>query len=168
MKHGLQIFTLSILVVTLIVSCSHSLPTNYQVSNPNTDFEDDSILGQSQVIDIVWDSLEPNTSSHNQSNWQVIEVEIVTGEDVIDRFEGESISGCWFGSKPPENKGINLSNKYWYVLMIPYPVTPNPFYDTPSPTAPPLIPEPFLKYAHFLIDATHGEIIARRLICIVY
>lgn len=168
MKQGLRIFALSTLVITLLVSCSNSLPAEDQVSNPNADFEDVPMLGKLQVIDIVWDALEPNTSSHNLSNWQAMEVEMVTGEDVIEQFEGEPATGCWFGPKPPENREINPTKEYWYVLMTPYQATPESFYGTPSPTAPPLIPEPFLKYAHFLVEPTEDEIISRRLICIVY
>ena len=167
MKYRLQTNMLIVMMSFMMASCSSTIsPTQNQ--SQEIDAEEEPSISQSQVIDIVWDALEPNTSSHNQSNWQVLEVEIVTGEDVIDRFEGESISGCWFGPKPPENKEIYLSNNYWYVLMIPYPATPEPFYGTPSPTAPPLIPEPFLRYAHFLVEPTEREIVARSLICIVY
>ena len=167
MKYRLQTNMLIVMMSFMMASCSSTIsPTQNQ--SQEIDAEEEPSISQSQVIDIVWDAFEPNTSSHSQSNWHVIEVEIVTGEDVIDRFEGESISGCWFGPKPPENKEINLSKHYWYILMIPYPATPEPFYGTASSTAPPLIPEPFLKYAHFLVDVNSGEVIARRLICIVY
>jgi len=167
MKYRLQLNRLIAMMSILIASCSSTIPPTQNKSQGMDAIKEPSIR-QSQVVDIVWDTLEPNTSSHNQSNWQVIEVNMVTGEEVIDRFEGESITGCWFGPRPPENKEINPSNNYWYVLMIPSPATPKPFYGTPSPTAPPLIPEPYIKYAHFLVDAINDEIIARRLICIVY
>jgi len=167
MKYQLQTNMLIIMMSFMMASCSSTiLPTQHQSQEINA--EEEPSISQSQVIDIVWDALEPNTSSHNRSNWQVIEVELVIGEDVVMRFEEEPTTGCWFGPKPPENKEINTSKHYWYVLMIPYPATPEPFYGTPSPTAPPLIPEPFLKYAHFLVDVTSGEVMARRLICIVY
>ena len=167
MKYRLQTNMLIFMMSFIVVSCSSVIPTT-QNQSQEIDAKEEPSISQSQVVDIVWDTLEPNTSSHNQANWQVIEVEIVTGEDVIELFQGEPITGCWFGPTPPENKDINSTKDYWYVLMTPYPATPKPFYGTPSPTAPPLIPEPFLRYAHFLVEPTEREIVARSLICIVY
>lgn len=166
MKQRLQMLALFVLVVTIIVSCSIFLPASEQ--QQEVEFEGVSMLGEAQVIDIVWNSLEPNTSSHKRSSWQVMEAYLVIGEKILQQFEGEPAPDCWFGPKPPENKEINPTKDYWYVLMTPYPATPEPFYGTSSPTAPPLIPEPFLKYAYFLVDPLNGEIIARSLICIIY
>jgi len=159
-------YAMLVLVIPLLVSCSILLPPGEQSRIVAT--EDASILGEARVIDIVWDALDSNTSSRNRSNWQVMETQLVKGEDVIGYFEGEPATGCWSGSPPPENKEIDPANEYWYVLMIPYPATPEPFFGTSSPTAPPLIPEPFLKQAHFLTDPGTGEIIARKLICVIY
>ena len=167
MKYRLQTNMLIAMMIFMMASCSSTI-LHTQNQSQEINAEEEPSLSQSQVIDIVWDALEPNTSSHNRSNWQAKEVELVIGEDVVKRFGEEPTTGCWFGPKPPENKEINTSKQYWYVLIIPYSATPEPFYGTPSPTAPPLIPEPFLKYAHFLVDVSSGEVISRRLICIVY
>jgi hypothetical protein len=166
MKQRMQILALFVLIITLIVSCSFFLPADDQPQE--SDSKKQSVFGKSQVIDIVWDALEPNTSSHNRLNWQVVQAELVTGGSVVEHFEGEPAPGCWSGPKPPENQEIDPINEYWYVLMAPLPATPDPFYGTSSPTAPPLIPEPFLKQAHFLIDPNTGDILARKLICVVY
>jgi hypothetical protein len=56
----------------MIISCS---PDNKSLGVKDDVLEPD----QSQVIDIVWKALEPNTSSHERSNWQVVEVESVSG-----------------------------------------------------------------------------------------
>lgn len=125
-------------------------------------------LKEEQVLDAAWDALEPNTSSHDRGNWDVVEVGQVTGKQVAERFEGEPAPGCWSGPEPPGNDEIQAGKTYWYVQMRPKPVTPVPQEGTPSPTAPPLIPEPFLRDAHFLIDPQGGEIVARKLICVIY
>lgn len=159
-------YAIIVLMVPLLVSCSLFIPSDEgsQVATP----EDRAILPEAQVLDLVWEALEPNTSSHARSNWGVVEARVLKGETMAKQFEGEPITGCWFGPSPPENREIRPANDYWYVLMTPSPATPEPFYGTPSPTAPPLIPEPFLKLAHFLIDPNSGEIIARKLICVIY
>lgn len=166
MKHRLQIFALIPMLILTILSCSIFLPVddNPQQADPVETPE----LSQSQAIDIVWEALEPNTSSHERSNWQVVEAELVAGERVAERFEGEPAPGCWSGPKPVENKAVILTKDYWYVSMKPAPATPMPFYGTPSPTAPPLIPEPFLREAHFLVDPETKDVVARRLICVIY
>jgi hypothetical protein len=166
MNHRLQIFVLVVSMVLSILSCSKYPPTLSQ--SQEVDPEEKPAISQSQVIDIVWDALEPNTSSHNRSNWQVVEVQLVIGESVAERFEGEPAPGCWSGLKLVENKSINSKDNYWFVLMTPKPATPMPSYGTPSPTAPPLIPEPFLMEAYFLVDPETSDIVARRLICVIY
>lgn len=166
MNNRLQIYVLMVSMVLSISSCSKYTPARSQ--SQEVDPEEKPAISQSQVIDIVWDALEPNTSSHNRSNWQVVEVQLVIGESVAGRFEGEPAPGCWAGPEPVENKSINSKENYWFVLMTPKPATPMPFYGTPSPTAPPLIPEPFLMEAYFLVDPETSDIIARRLICVIY
>jgi hypothetical protein len=111
--------------------------------------------------------LEPNTASHDQANWQVETVELVKGEQVADQFEGQPAPGC-LGAQPPANQPINPTDRYWYVVLRPAPVTPRPWVGTPSPTAPPLIPEPFTREAQFLLDAGQGGVVARRLLCVIY
>ena len=124
-------------------------------------------LTEEQVLDTVWDALEPNTSSHDRSNWDAIEVDQVTGGQAAERFDGEPAPGCWSGPEPPENDDIQSGQTYWYVQMKPKPATPVPGVES-SPTAPPIIPEPFLRDAYFLIDPQSGEIVARKLICVIY
>ncbi len=166
MKHRLYLFALIFMMIPVIVTCSTF--TTAEEKLKEVDAGDIPDTSQSQVIDIVWEALEPNTSSHERSNWQAVEVGSVTGESVAELFEGEPAPGCWSGPKPVENKEIRASKSYWYVLMIPNPATPEPFDGTPSPTAPPRIPEPFLREAHFLVDPKTGEILARKLMCVIY
>lgn len=161
-----QMYALNICMIFLIVSCSLFLPTSSQPREIKT--VETPATSQSQVIEIVWNALEPNTSSHNRSNWQVAKEQLIIGESMIERFEGEPASGCWSGPKPDENKDIDVKKTYWYVLMTPIPATQVSKNTPTSPTAPPLIPEPFLREAHFLVDPENGEIVARRLICVVY
>jgi hypothetical protein len=94
----------------------------------------------------------------------------VTGRDIQEIFEGEPVPGnCVPGQKPPENQEIPSRAFYWYVHMKPIYVTPEPVpTEQYSPTAPPRIPEPFLREAHFLIDPNSGEAVARKLYCVVY
>jgi hypothetical protein len=86
---------------------------------------DQKALTQEQVVDTAWQALEPNTSSHDQANWQTHTVELVEGQQVADRFEGESAPGC-MGPKPPPNQQVSPSATYWHVVMRPVPVTPQP------------------------------------------
>jgi len=166
MKNRPYLFTLIIMMILMLISCSIFPPADDK--SQEADQGDTSELSQSQVLDIVWQVLEPNTASHEQANWQVIKAETVTGGSLAGRFEGEPAPGCWSGPEPPENEDIISSKNYWYILMTPKPATPEPFGDTPSPTAPPKIPEPFLREAHFLVDPKSGEVIARKLLCVIY
>jgi hypothetical protein len=127
-------------------------------------------LSEQQVIDIVWQALDPNTSSHNRTAWEIIVVQTVTGREVQDQFEGEPVpGGCAPGPTPPDNASIAPDGSYWYVEMQRISATPQP---QPtglfSPTAPPNIPEPFVYQAHFLIDAITGQVTARKLFCVIY
>jgi hypothetical protein len=85
---------------------------------------------------------------------------------VAERFEGEPAPGCWSGPEPPENETLRASKSYWYVLLVPTPATPEA--NKYSPTAPPHIQEPFLREAHFLVDSKTSEVVARKLICVIY
>jgi hypothetical protein len=127
-------------------------------------------LGEQQVADIVWQALEPNTSSHNRAAWEIVGVEAVTGRDIRGLFEGEPVPGaCAPGPTPPDNAAIARSSSYWYVEMRPRSATPRPCRTGQfSPTAPPSVPEPFVYQAHFLVDASTGQIVARKLHCIIY
>lgn len=123
-------------------------------------------LGEQQVLDLAWRALEPNTSSHDRANWEAVTVREVTGLQVADEFADASAWGCP-GQTPPANREIGPSSRYWFVEMKKRPATPKPQMGTPSPTAPPLVPEPFIYQAMFLLDAG-GEVVARRLFCVVY
>jgi hypothetical protein len=125
---------------------------------------------EQKVIDIVWQALEPNTSSHDQAAWEVVEVRTVKGREVQDYFEGEPVPGsCAPGTKPPDNAAIDIDGSYWYVQMRPRLATPQPQpTEQFSPTAPPRVPEPFLYQAHFLIDPRTGHVVARKLHCVIY
>ncbi len=118
------------------------------------------------VPDVAWDALAPNTSSGDRTNWEVIVVEPVKGRDVADEFAGEASLGCWKGPTPVPNGAIRAATDYWYVEIKPKPATPLP-EPTLSPTAPPSIPEPFLRQALFLIDLD-GNVVARKLYCVIY
>lgn len=127
-------------------------------------------LPEQQVVDLVWEALSPNTSSHNRAAWEVVSLEAVTGRDVEDLFGAEPVpGGCVPGPRPPENAPILPDASYWYVQMKPRPATPQPQpTEHFSPTAPPIVPEPFVYHAHFLVDAGTGRIVARKLRCVIY
>jgi hypothetical protein len=123
-------------------------------------------LGRQQAQDAGWRALEPNTSSHDRANWQVVEVRQVRGQEVAYEFAGEPVSGCWSGPTPVPNGEIQPGDDYWYVAMSPRAATPLPA-PTLSPTAPPFVPEPFMYKALFLLDGD-GQVVARKLYCVIY
>ena len=127
-------------------------------------------LSRQQVVDIVWQALEPNTSSHQRAAWEDRLVQSVTGRDIQDKFQGGSVpGGCAPGPKPPDNAPFALDATYWYVRMQPRAATSQPSpTNSNSPTAPPNVPEPFVYQADFLIDASSGRIAARKLYCVIY
>jgi hypothetical protein len=137
-----------------------ALAETYKVSSYN----------EQQVIGIAWQALEPNTSSHNQNAWESVVAQSLIGRDIQDKFEGEPIPGhCAPGPTPPDNAKITPDAAYWYVQMQPRPATPGPLpTNLQSPTAPPNVPEPFVYKADFLIDAGTGQIVARKLYCVIY
>lgn len=119
------------------------------------------------VLDRAWEALEPNTSSGNRAHWQVVDARQVQGRDVAERFAGEVAPGCWMGPTPQPNGAIRAGADYWYVEMVPRPATALPGGEV-SPTAPPRIPEPFLRHAFFLLDVADGRVVARKLSCVIY
>jgi hypothetical protein len=125
---------------------------------------------EKQVIDIVWEALEPNTSSHDQEAWEVVRVQTIAGREVQELFAGEPVPGrCAPGPTPPHNKRIARGGSYWYVHMRPRAATPRPRpTEQFSPTMPPSVPEPFVYEAHFLVDADTGQVVARKLHCVIY
>lgn len=127
-------------------------------------------LNQERIVDIGWQALEPNTSSHNQAAWEVLDVRTVSGGEIQELFEGEPIPGkCAPGPTPPDNMALAPNDSYWYVQMRPRPTTPEPQpTEQFSPTAPPIVPEPFVYQAHLLVDASTGQVVARKLYCVIY
>jgi hypothetical protein len=124
-------------------------------------------LDEEAIQDLAWQALGPNTSSGDRAHWQVDEVRRVEGREVAEEFAGEAWYGCWKGPTPTPNGTIQAGSEYWYVALSPRPATPVPQEREVSPTEPPFIPEPFLREAYFLLD-TEGQIVARKLYCVIY
>ena len=127
-----------------------------------------SPFSKEQATDIAWQALAANTSSQDRAAWQVVQAREVKGQEVVDEFEGQASFGCWMGPTPEPNGAIRPSGRYWYIEMSPRPATPLPQKGEVSPTAPPLIPEPFLRQAFLLVDAADGQVVARKLYCVIY
>ncbi len=127
-------------------------------------------LSKQEAGEIAWRALEPNTSSHSLTAWEVAELRSVTGQEILDRFPGEpAAGGCVPGPIPSANTAIAPGGSYWYVVFKPGRATPLPQpTEQFSPTAPPLVPEPFVYEGRFLIDAVTGQIAARKLFCVIY
>lgn len=136
--------------------------------SPQLDISDRvDALSEDEVRALAWQALEPNTSSHDLANWDVLEVRRVTGQEVAGQFEGRPAYGCP-GPTPVPNAAIAASETYWYLQFQKRPATP-PAGATPlSPTAPPNVPEPFLYQARFLLDLDSGQVVARMLLCVIY
>lgn len=126
-------------------------------------------LPEAQLLDGVWQALEPYTTSHDRANWEVIESRSVFGREVSERFQedGPDLYCLGLGPTPPPNQRFSPDATYWYVLMQRRPATPLPGLRL-SPTAPPSIPEPHLYQGYFLVDPTTGEIVGRMFTCTVY
>ena len=157
-----QQFLISIMLIVL-AGCQPAPSSTPASSSPIP-------LSRQQVTDIVWQALDPNTSSHNQAAWEIVGVQTVTGREVQDLFEGEPVpGGCAPGPTPHDNATIALDGSYWYVQMKPRFATPRPQpAEQFSPTAPPNVPEPFVNQAHFLVDAITGQVVAHKLYCVIY
>lgn len=127
-------------------------------------------LSEAQAASLAWGVLEPNTSSHDRENWQVIEIRTVKGSEISAEFAGQPESaGCWMGPTPEPNRAITALKTYWYVEWAPKPAAPIPqSTENFSLTAPPQIPEPFMREAFILLDVATGEVAARRLLCVIY
>src|SRR3989304_9917555 len=69
-------------------------------------------LSETQARDRAWQALEPNTSSHDQANWQFIEVRQVVGHEIADHFEGEPAPGCWQGPTVAPNGKVDPSGSF--------------------------------------------------------
>jgi hypothetical protein len=124
-------------------------------------------MGQDQAVDIAWDALQPNTTSKNPDNWEVTEARRVTGREIVGEFVDARFTNCP-GPLPPENKAIKASSEYWYIRVIPIPVTETPQSKEFSTTNPHQIPEPFINEVLMLIDIFSGQVVARKFSCQVY
>ena len=126
-----------------------------------------SSITQGEAENIAWETLQPYTSSQMRTNWAIRDTQIVKGDALPDAFQKERIDTCFqFSNEPPPPENIRPSVKYWLVEFAPLPATAQ---GTPlSPTDPPHIPEPFLRQALILIDATTGQVDAVRLSCVIY
>ena len=125
-------------------------------------------LSRDQAADAAWEAFEANTSSRDRGNWEVVEVREVAGREVAEEFEGKVAPGCYVGPTPPANTKITPSGQYWYVHMKARPATPLPSKGTVPPTAPPRIPEASVREGQFLLDRTSGQVVARRIHCVIY
>jgi hypothetical protein len=121
-----------------------------------------------QLRDLAWQALDPNTSSHDLANWEVIDLRQVEGREIAGEFADPPANGCPYWPSPAPNAPIAATETYWLVRFHKRPATP-PAGATPvSPTAPPNVPEPFIYQAFFLIDPGSGQVVARRLFCVIY
>jgi hypothetical protein len=168
MQLPLSSFTQLICLALALTACSSKVAPASEEDTPIT--YEVTPFSQQQVADIAWQALEPNTSSHDRTAWEVVDARVVAGQEVKKIFEGEPVpGGCAPGPKPPDNAESALEGPYWYVEMKPRYATPQPKpSEQYSPTAPPLVPEPFLYQARFLIDASTGQVVARKISCIIY
>lgn len=126
---------------------------------------DENLAGE-----LAWQALLPNTSSRERAAWQISLIEQVSGAEIAENFNFDpAAGGCVPGPTVPANGEIVAQSTYWYVQFEPLAATPMPAdSEAMSPTAPPLIPEPFLYRADFLMEADSGKVIARRLYCVIY
>jgi hypothetical protein len=148
-----------VLAVLVLAACAGNLGTATEDQAAN------SVETKEQALDKAWRDLEPHTSSHDRDNWEVIEAKRVTGREVAEVFEREQPRCVW--PTPQPNQQVRSAATYWYVEMKPRPATPLPGEEL-SPTAPPRIPEPFVRDSFFLIDLSSGEVVARMLYCVIY
>jgi hypothetical protein len=121
-------------------------------------------LSQDQVVDAVWTDLDRYTRSHNRANWEVRRAEQLRGDQAAKDFEGKPFS-C-ISPQPPPNQAIQPASTYWYVVMVPKAATSSA--PRLSPTAPPVVPEPTLYQAYYLVDRATGNVVARKLFCVIY
>jgi hypothetical protein len=177
-KVGPRLLWLAVALILLLTACAGATSTPGPVASPAEPQVFDINSGEAplddqHLFDIAWQALEPNTSSHDRANWEEGEVRRVAGRDVADEFDVADDTdgarpgyGCP-GPAPPPNGKIEPSGTYWYAQLKRRPATPPPDVPTLSPTAPPLVPEPFIYQAFFLIDRS-GQVVARKLYCVIY
>jgi hypothetical protein len=121
-------------------------------------------LGQQQALQIAWKALDPNTLSHDSESWEINEARKVVGGEIVSEFSLPSKNNCP-GPSLPDNQPIKVSSEYWYIKVLPHPQVWRPQKDTAAPSSMPIVPEPSIQSAIFLIDIYNGEVIARKLTC---
>jgi hypothetical protein len=142
---------LLIILALLLVSCLDQTET----------------VNAQEALDITWRTLKPYSSSKDRDKWEISELRKVAGRDVVSEFAEINFAYCP-GPAPKENQAIKPTGRYWYIVVQPHPATPMPPVGETSPTAPPNIPEPFVREASFLIDMFDGTLIAVKMNCVVY
>lgn len=125
-----------------------------------------SSVTQDAAVTAAWNALDPVTTAHNRANFELSEARLVQGKEVAQNFANERTNAYCWGTRVPANSAIDFNSQYWYVhlkrrVMTPIPVT------RVSPTQPPAIPDWNIPEAFFLIDARTGQVIARRILCVV-
>jgi hypothetical protein len=49
-------------------------------------------LRQDQVVDIIWEALQPNTSSQIRDNWEILDAARVYGREIVGDFTPLQVS----------------------------------------------------------------------------
>jgi hypothetical protein len=142
-------------IATLILLVSSSLFGCQVSSTP---------LRQQEALDIAWETLEPNTVSHNRDYWEIHDARKVYGKDVVKEFTARHPVRCP-GPNLPENMPIKISSQYWYIKVAPHPEVRVKTQVANEPKYIQVVPEPDIVDATFLIDIYNGDVIARTLTC---
>lgn len=119
-------------------------------------------IKQQEALEIAWEMLDPNTESHNRDDWEIHQALKIYGKDVVNEFSNGRSSGCP-GPALPENLPIKISAEYWYILVVPHPEVYRRTSEGAEPV--PVVPEPRIVQASFLIDQYDGKVVARRITC---
>jgi len=126
--------------------------------------EDQHAISQQEALEITWRNLDPNTISHNREDWEIHAADRMYGKDVVAEFAAVQRMNCP-GPSIPENQPIKITAEYWYIKVLPHPEALRPQAGSASADLVPVIPEPHINEAVFLIDIYNGEVIARRIVC---
>jgi hypothetical protein len=168
--------SLLILVCLLFCACTPREPGISQGEPDLTDFSAtrttraslEPIIRQGEAEALAWQALQPYTHSRDRANWAIQQTQIIQGDTLPAPLQKERDETCFrtYSTQPPPPENIQPSFKYWLVIFVPLPATAQV---TPlSVTAPPRIPEPFVRQAYILIEANTGKLGAFRLSCVIY
>jgi hypothetical protein len=122
-------------------------------------------LGQKQALQIAWKALDQNSSSLDLESWEIDEARKVVGGEVVSEFSIPSKENCP-GPRSPENQPIKVSSEYWYIKVLPQSQVLPTQKDTAAPSSMPIVPEPSIQSAIYLIDMYNGDVIARKITCL--